>query len=171
VKPAKVSVYLKVSSVSVPARIEGVQFGFGQTCGAENALADCAGTRNCPFLVEATVAEVLSEAQRFPRPSGAAGERPLLGTSSMAAEDERGSGLPAMVVSSNEGEVSPRRPLASSASAPLLGARQSGPTEREPPGRLPPVCFCGSGHGSMVPKLKLRISTPAGCWMCSTTLV
>jgi hypothetical protein len=56
-----VSVYVKLSSVSVPGRIEGVQFGFGQTCGASNALADCAGTRNCPFLVEATVAELLSE--------------------------------------------------------------------------------------------------------------
>jgi hypothetical protein len=55
-KPAKVSVYVKLSSSSVPARIEGVQFGFGQTCGASNGLADCAGTLNCPFLVEATVA-------------------------------------------------------------------------------------------------------------------
>ena len=60
-KPAKVSVYVKLSSTSVPAWIEGVQFGFGQTCGALNGLADCAGTRSCPFLVEATVAELLSE--------------------------------------------------------------------------------------------------------------
>ena len=60
-KPANVSVYVKLSSTSVPSRIEGVQFGFGHTCGAPNALADCAGTRNCPFLVEATVAVLLSE--------------------------------------------------------------------------------------------------------------
>jgi hypothetical protein len=39
----------------------GVQFGFGHTCGAENGLADCAGTDNCPFLVEVTVAELLAE--------------------------------------------------------------------------------------------------------------
>jgi len=60
VKPAKVSVYVKELSVSVPARIEGVQFGFGQTCGALNALTDRVGTVNCPFLVEATVAELLA---------------------------------------------------------------------------------------------------------------
>ena len=47
--------------MSVPGRIEGVQFGFGQTCGALNALADCAGTDNCPFLEEVTVVELLSE--------------------------------------------------------------------------------------------------------------
>ena len=39
-KPANVSVYVKLLSVSVPARIEGVQFGFGQTCGALNGLTD-----------------------------------------------------------------------------------------------------------------------------------
>lgn len=60
-KPAKVSVYVKLSSSSVPARIEGVQLLFGQTCGASNGLADCAGTRNCPFLEDVTVAELLSE--------------------------------------------------------------------------------------------------------------
>jgi hypothetical protein len=51
-----VSVYVKLLSVTTPPRIEGVQFGFGQTCGAENGLADRVGTVNCPFLVEATVA-------------------------------------------------------------------------------------------------------------------
>jgi len=56
-----VSVYVKVSSTRVPDRIEGVQFGFGQTCGALNGLTDRVGTRNCPFLVEATVAELLAE--------------------------------------------------------------------------------------------------------------
>jgi len=61
VKPAKVSVYVKVLSDRVPARIEGVQFGFGQTCGAENGLTDRVGTDNCPFLVEVTVAELLAE--------------------------------------------------------------------------------------------------------------
>jgi hypothetical protein len=56
-----VSEYSRFSSTSVPGAIEGVQFGFGQTCGAENGLTDCDGTRNCPFLVEATVAELLAE--------------------------------------------------------------------------------------------------------------
>jgi hypothetical protein len=60
-KPAKVSEYVKVPRTRVPGAIEGVQLGFGQTCGAENGLTDCAGTRNCPFLVEATVAELLAE--------------------------------------------------------------------------------------------------------------
>ena len=60
-KPAKVSVYVKLLSVRVPGRIEGVQFGFGHTCGASNALADCAGTRNCPFLDEVNGVELLSE--------------------------------------------------------------------------------------------------------------
>jgi hypothetical protein len=60
VKPAKVSLYVKLSSVNVPPLIEGVQFGFGQTCGALNPLTDCAGTDNCPFLVEATVAELVA---------------------------------------------------------------------------------------------------------------
>jgi hypothetical protein len=56
-----VSVYVKLSSVRVPARIEGVQFGFGQTCGALNGLAERDGTLNCPFLVEATMAVLLAE--------------------------------------------------------------------------------------------------------------
>jgi hypothetical protein len=55
-----VSVYVKELSVRVPGRIEGVQFGFGQTCGALNGLTDRAGSVNCPFLVEATVAELLA---------------------------------------------------------------------------------------------------------------
>jgi hypothetical protein len=55
-KPAKVTVYVKLLSTRVSSRIEGVQFGFGQICGALNGLASCAGTLNCPFLVEATVA-------------------------------------------------------------------------------------------------------------------
>ena len=59
-KPAKVSVYVKLLSVRVPGRIEGVQFGFGQTCGAENGLAVRVGTVNCPFLVEATVVVLLA---------------------------------------------------------------------------------------------------------------
>jgi hypothetical protein len=61
VKPWKVSVYVKKLSVTVPPRIEGVQFGFGQTCGAENGLTDRVGTFNCPFLVEVTVAVLVSE--------------------------------------------------------------------------------------------------------------
>jgi len=61
VKPAKVSVYVKLLSVTTPPRIEGVQFGFGQTCGALlNPLTDCAGTDNCPFFTDATVAELLA---------------------------------------------------------------------------------------------------------------
>ena len=60
-KPAKVSVYVKLLSVTVPPRIEGVQFGFGQTCGAPNGLTDCVGTDNCPFLDEVAVAELLAE--------------------------------------------------------------------------------------------------------------
>ena len=53
--------YVKFSSVRVPGAIEGVQFGFGQTCGALNGFADCDGTRNCPFLEEVTVVELLVE--------------------------------------------------------------------------------------------------------------
>jgi hypothetical protein len=52
---------VKLLSVTVPPRIEGVQFGFGQTCGAPNGLTDCAGTRNCPFLEEVNVAPLVSE--------------------------------------------------------------------------------------------------------------
>jgi hypothetical protein len=61
VKPAKVSEYVKLWSTSVPVRIEGVQFGFGHTCGAANGLADCDGTRILPFFDDVTVAESLSE--------------------------------------------------------------------------------------------------------------
>jgi hypothetical protein len=61
-KPSKVSVYVKLLSVTVPPRIEGVQFGFGQVCGALlNPLTDCAGTDNCPFFAEVTVAELSAE--------------------------------------------------------------------------------------------------------------
>jgi hypothetical protein len=60
VKPLKVSVYVKLLRTSVPGAIEGVQFGFGQTCGAENGLTDRVGTDNCPFFVEDTVAELLA---------------------------------------------------------------------------------------------------------------
>jgi hypothetical protein len=42
-------------------RIDGLQFGFGQTCGAENGLTDFVGTFNCPFLVEARVLVLVSE--------------------------------------------------------------------------------------------------------------
>jgi hypothetical protein len=51
---------VKLWSTSVPARIEGVQFGFGQTCGAPNGVADRVGTDNCPFYVEATEAVLLA---------------------------------------------------------------------------------------------------------------
>ena len=52
---------MKLLSARVPGRIWGVQFGFGQTCGALNALTDCFGTDSCPFLLEVTVAELLAE--------------------------------------------------------------------------------------------------------------
>jgi hypothetical protein len=61
-KPANVSEYVKLLRTRLPARISGVQFGFGHTCGAENGLTDRDGTLNCPFFVEATVA-VLSVAK------------------------------------------------------------------------------------------------------------
>ena len=60
-KPAKVSVYVKLFSIRVPARIEGVQFGLGQTCGALNGLTDRGPTLNCPFLEEVSVAALLAE--------------------------------------------------------------------------------------------------------------
>jgi hypothetical protein len=56
-----VSVYVKLSSVTVPPRIEGFQFGFGQTCGALNGLTDREGTDSCPFFAGAAVAEELAE--------------------------------------------------------------------------------------------------------------
>jgi hypothetical protein len=57
-----VSVYEKLLSVSVPGRIDGVQFGFGQTCGAENGLTEIGGTVNCPFRVDLSVGgELLAE--------------------------------------------------------------------------------------------------------------
>jgi hypothetical protein len=62
VKPAKVTVYVKLSRVKLPPRIEGVQFGFGQTWpGAPLGLADRVGTVSCPFFVEATVVVLVDE--------------------------------------------------------------------------------------------------------------
>jgi hypothetical protein len=54
-------VYVKLLRTSVPGAIEGVQFGFGQTCGAENGCADTAGTDNCPFFEEVSVPPLLVE--------------------------------------------------------------------------------------------------------------
>src|SRR5215212_10324252 len=56
VKPANVSVYTKL--MAVPLTV-GVQFGFGHSKLAKNsseltAVALCAGTISCPFLVEVT---------------------------------------------------------------------------------------------------------------------
>jgi len=73
---SKVSVYVKQLSVALPPRIEGVQFGFGQVCGAERIglLTICDGTLNCPFFVEATLAElefevvVVWDSTRLPPP-------------------------------------------------------------------------------------------------------
>ena len=44
-----------------PGRIEGVQFPFGQTFGSGDGPADWAGTDNCPFFVEDTVAVLVDE--------------------------------------------------------------------------------------------------------------
>ena len=55
--------YVKLLSVTVPPRIEGVQFEFGQTCCAPNGLTDVPPTDNCPFFVELTVE--LVEAEKF----------------------------------------------------------------------------------------------------------
>jgi hypothetical protein len=60
-KPAKVSVYEKLTSVTDPGRIVGVQFGFGQPIGAPLKLTDCAGTDNCPFFAEVTVTLLAGE--------------------------------------------------------------------------------------------------------------
>ena len=62
-KPAKVSVYVKFSSVTEPDRTLGVQFAFGQPTGAPLKLADCAGTESCPFFDEGTV--VLLEGEKL----------------------------------------------------------------------------------------------------------
>jgi hypothetical protein len=56
-----VSVYLKRTSVADPGRIVGVQFGFGQPTGAPLKLTCRAGTFNCPFFVEGTMAELVGE--------------------------------------------------------------------------------------------------------------
>src|SRR5207244_3387726 len=62
VKPAKVTVYVKLSSVTLPPRIKGVQFEFGHTWpGAPLGFTDRVGTLNCPFFVEATVVVLLEE--------------------------------------------------------------------------------------------------------------
>jgi len=61
VKPTKVSVYEKLTSVCDPGRIVGVQLGFGQPTGAPAKLTDRVGTDNCPFFVEATVAVLVGE--------------------------------------------------------------------------------------------------------------
>jgi hypothetical protein len=61
VKPAKVSVYEKLTSVTDPDRMTGVQFGFGQPTGAPLKLTDFAGTDNCPFFAEVTVASLVGE--------------------------------------------------------------------------------------------------------------
>jgi hypothetical protein len=61
VKPLKVSVYEKLTSVTDPARMTGVQFGFGQPTGAPVKLTDCVGTDNCPFFEEVTVALLVGE--------------------------------------------------------------------------------------------------------------
>lgn len=50
--PAKVTVYVKLCTTSVPERILGVQFGFGHTCGAENGLTVSDGIVSLPFLGE-----------------------------------------------------------------------------------------------------------------------
>jgi hypothetical protein len=60
-KSSKVSVYVKVSSTKVPGAIDGVQFGFGQTCGALNGFADSDGTDNCPFFEDFTVPPLVVE--------------------------------------------------------------------------------------------------------------
>jgi hypothetical protein len=56
-----VSVYEKLTSVTDPGRIVGVQLSFGQPTGAPLKLTDRTGTDNCPFFVEATVAELVGE--------------------------------------------------------------------------------------------------------------
>ncbi len=52
VKPAKVSVYVKLSSVGLPAANEAVQLPFGQdpAGGADGALVERAGTLSLPFF-------------------------------------------------------------------------------------------------------------------------
>src|SRR5262245_18094668 len=52
VKPSKVTVYVKLRSVTTPPRIFDVQFGFGHTCGAENGLTESGGTVRRPFFGE-----------------------------------------------------------------------------------------------------------------------
>jgi hypothetical protein len=61
VKPLKVSVYVKLTSVIDDARTTGVQFAFGQPTGAPLKLTDRLGTDNCPFFDEVTVAVLEGE--------------------------------------------------------------------------------------------------------------
>ena len=62
VKPAKVSVYVQLSSVGLPAWNSGVQFGFGQgSARSRSGLTDCAGTRSRPFLDDLTVPPLSAE--------------------------------------------------------------------------------------------------------------
>ena len=63
VKPAKVSVYVKLVSWRVPSRMTGVQFGFGQTCPTDAGFATAWRTVSLPFFVE--VAVNVSEAEKF----------------------------------------------------------------------------------------------------------
>jgi hypothetical protein len=52
VKPAKVSVYVKLSSCRVPGWNSGVQFGFGHgSARSRSGLTDRAPTRSLPFLL------------------------------------------------------------------------------------------------------------------------
>ena len=54
-KPANVTVYVKLTSVIDPARICGVQFGFGQVWGAdENGLTESDGIVSRPFFGESS---------------------------------------------------------------------------------------------------------------------
>ena len=62
VKPSKVSVYVKLSSVRVPGWNSGVQFGFGQgSARSRSGLTYLAPTRNRPFLLGVNVASFVAE--------------------------------------------------------------------------------------------------------------
>jgi hypothetical protein len=58
-----VSVYEKLTSVRVPARMTGVQFGFGHTCPTEAGFTDSVNTRSLPFFEEVSVSE--SDAEKL----------------------------------------------------------------------------------------------------------
>ena len=55
--PAKVSVYEKLTSVRVPARIRGTQLSFGQTCPTDAGFTDSVNTRSLPFFEEVSSSE------------------------------------------------------------------------------------------------------------------